>query len=211
MSYPGQQPPPGGVPYYGPPPGYIPQGQYVVPPPTLAPNGQPLAGFGDRFLAYLIDVAVMFGVVIVLMIPTFIAMFAVIGASVGSIETDPETGEITDGGDLALFFGPLLAIELGFFVLLLVAYYVYYVELFPSRRGVTLGKRAMKLALVRLNDPAAPITRGVAAKRWAMQFGVGSVVPLFSWVDNLWQLWDKPWQQCLHDKVAETVVVKVST
>ncbi|MEU3454082.1 hypothetical protein ABZ671_10820 [Micromonospora sp. NPDC006766] len=28
--------------------------------------------------------------------------------------------------------------------------------------------------------------------------------------DGFWQLWDKPWQQCLHDKFAGTVVVKVA-
>jgi hypothetical protein len=35
--------------------------------------------------------------------------------------------------------------------------------------------------------------------------------PLAGFGDGLWQLWDKPWQQCLHDKFAGTVVVKVST
>jgi hypothetical protein len=29
-------------------------------------------------------------------------------------------------------------------------------------------------------------------------------------VDGLWQLWDKPFQQCLHDKAAGTVVVKLT-
>ena len=29
-------------------------------------------------------------------------------------------------------------------------------------------------------------------------------------VDGLWQLWDKPYLQTLHDKAAQTVVVKVS-
>ncbi|UWP83007.1 RDD family protein [Dactylosporangium fulvum] len=176
-----------------------------------APNGMPLAGFGDRLLAYLIDVAVLAGVLLLLAIPAMIGMFAIIGAEFAGLSTDPETGEIIGEPNLAMIFGPLLAVELGLVVLSMVAVYLYHVELFPNRRGVTLGKRAMKLRLIRLDNPAAPITRGVAAKRWAMQFLVGGVVPLFSWVDGLWQLWDKPYQQCLHDKVAETVVVKVST
>jgi hypothetical protein len=29
-------------------------------------------------------------------------------------------------------------------------------------------------------------------------------------IDGFWQLWDKPFQQTLHDKAAQTVVVKVS-
>ncbi len=30
---------------------------------------------------------------------------------------------------------------------------------------------------------------------------------LFLLLDDLWPLWDKPWQQALHDKAAKTVVV----
>ncbi|WP_426509365.1 RDD family protein [Dactylosporangium sp. McL0621] len=78
-----------------------------------------------------------------------------------------------------------------------------------GRTGVTWGKRAMKLQLIRLDDLAAPVDRGVLAKRWATQSLVGAVVPFFSWVDGLWQLWDKPYQQCLRDKAAGTIVVKV--
>jgi len=58
--------------------------------------------------------------------------------------------------------------------------------------------------------PGAPLTRGAAAKRWGVYQIVGAIVPVFSWVDGLWQLWDKPFQQCLHDKAAGTVVVKLT-
>jgi hypothetical protein len=34
-------------------------------------------------------------------------------------------------------------------------------------------------------------------------------VPFLSYLDGLWQLWDKPYLQCLHYKFAQTVVVKV--
>ena len=34
-------------------------------------------------------------------------------------------------------------------------------------------------------------------------------MPFFSYLDGLWQLWDKPFLQTLHDKAAQTVVVKV--
>ena len=40
------------------------------------------------------------------------------------------------------------------------------------------------------------------AKRFLVQDVAGSFVPFFSWLDGLWQLWDKPYQQCLHDKFA---------
>jgi hypothetical protein len=34
-------------------------------------------------------------------------------------------------------------------------------------------------------------------------------IPFLGLIDGLWQLWDKPLQQCLHDKAAQTVVVKL--
>ena len=34
-------------------------------------------------------------------------------------------------------------------------------------------------------------------------------LPFFRWIDGLWQLWDQPYKQCLHDKWPGTVVIKV--
>jgi hypothetical protein len=53
------------------------------------------------------------------------------------------------------------------------------------------------------------MTRGVAARRWLANVVAGAIIPFWRWIDGLWQLWDKPYQQCLHDKFARTVVVKV--
>ncbi|MGI5246591.1 RDD family protein [Dactylosporangium sp. CA-139066] len=161
-----------------------------------APNGMPLAGFGDRFLAYLIDGLVTFGVAVVLAIPIFIAMFAVIA---GTANTDSSSA----GPSILL----ILLFEFGYVLAILAWIYIYHVEMF-GHSGVTWGKRAMKLRIIRLDDPAAPPTRGVMARRWAVQNVAGAVVPFFSYVDGLWQLWDKPYQQCLHDKAAGTIVVK---
>jgi uncharacterized RDD family membrane protein YckC len=161
-----------------------------------APNGMPLAGFGDRFLAYLIDVAVTMGVALVLAIPLVIGVIAVIAGS-----------SATDSADAGPSFALLLLFELGYVVAIIGWIYIYHVEMF-GHTGVTWGKRAMKLQIIRLDDPSTPPTRGVMAKRWAVQNVVGSIVPFFSYVDNLWQLWDKPYQQCLHDKAAGTIVVK---
>ena len=33
--------------------------------------------------------------------------------------------------------------------------------------------------------------------------------PFLGYLDGFWQLWDKPYRQCLHDKWPRTVVVKV--
>ena len=78
------------------------------------------------------------------------------------------------------------------------------------RSGQTIGKKALKIRVVPL-DPAATLTRGMLAKRYLIEFVVGVVVPFFQYLDGLWQLWDKPYLQTLHDKVAETVVIKVSS
>jgi uncharacterized RDD family membrane protein YckC len=170
-----------------------------VPPGLVpyAPNGMPLAGFGDRFLAYLIDVAVTVGVSFVLGIPLVIGMVAVIAGTSSADSSDA-------GPSIAL----ILLIELGYVLAILAWVYIYHVEMF-GHTGVTWGKRAMKLQIIRTDDPSAPLNRGVLAKRWAVQNLVGIIVPFFSWIDGLWQLWDKPYQQCLHDKAAATIVVKV--
>ncbi|WP_432834010.1 RDD family protein [Dactylosporangium sp. CA-092794] len=173
----------------------------------LAPNGMPLAGFGDRLLAFLIDGAVLFGVGLVLAIPTVIGMVAVFAGAASSLDTDPVTGEVTGSPNVGLFFGVPLLIEFGYLLVMLAAGYIYHVEMF-RRTGITWGKRAMKLLLIRADDPAAPINRGVLVKRWAVQNLGGFVIPFFSYLDGLWQLWDKPYQQCLHDKAAGTIVVK---
>jgi hypothetical protein len=58
-------------------------------------------------------------------------------------------------------------------------------------------------------DPGRALTRGMAAKRYLVENGAGTVLPFFVYLDGLWQLWD-PYQQTLPDKAAQTVVVKVS-
>ncbi|GAA2375613.1 RDD family protein [Dactylosporangium salmoneum] len=161
-----------------------------------APNGMPLANFGDRFVAYLIDAAVLFAVNLVLAIPVFIGIIAVIASAASNNSTNA-----------SVFIGVPLLIELGYILAIVAVVYVYHVEMF-GRTGITWGKRAMKLQIIRTDNPALPVDRGVLLKRWAVQFAVGIVVPFFSWVDNLWLLWDKPYQQCLHDKAAGTIVVK---
>src|SRR6185503_2172461 len=50
-------------------------------------------------------------------------------------------------------------------------------------------------------DPDLALTRGHAFKRYLVERGA-ALVPAMTWVDGLWQLWDKPYQQCLHDKFA---------
>ncbi|MEV2238951.1 RDD family protein [Micromonospora sp. NPDC049891] len=187
-----------------PPPGWA----AGPPPPVLGPGGQPLASFGDRLLAYLIDTAIATGVLMVLFLPVFLVFWLRILSTLNWTNPDGTPAE----PDLATLFSdlvlPMLVLQAGLIVLMLGLYWLYHVE-YLKRTGQTLGKKIMNLRVVSL-DPTRTLDRRMAGKRYLVQFVGGSLVPGGSYVDGLWQLWDKPWQQCLHDKFAGTVVVKVS-
>jgi uncharacterized RDD family membrane protein YckC len=197
---PGYLPPGYGPPGFSPQPGYRPPA--YPPPPPVSPGGQPLASFLDRFLAYLLDGVVFTAVTLVLLLPPFfIALFALMPDFEVDAYGQPEDVDVFQ------FLGPLLLLELGLVVVALALAYVYYVEMM-FRSGQTLGKKVMKLRVVPV-DPAASLDRGMAAKRYLAQHVAGVVLPFYTYVDGFWQLWDKPLQQCLHDKFAQTVVVKL--
>jgi len=203
--------PPTGAPY-GPPPGYpapgYPPGHppQMPAPPALSPGGAPLADFGSRLAAYLIDSLILGGIALVIALPVFFIVF--FNRMSDLIDaTDPYTGNVDSSTFFTDFFLPILLVELGLILLMLVIYYFYTVEML-LRSGQTLGKKAMKIRVVPI-DPAATLTRGMATKRYLIEYAVAALVPFFSYLDGFWQLWDKPYQQTLHDKVAKTVVIKV--
>lgn len=206
-----QQPPaagyavPAGVPGYGhaghpPAGGFAGQQQagYASQQPT-APNGQELADVWMRLLARLIDGLIVGGVLSVVTIPVMIGVFVL---SIGSLEADADGN--TSGG--LSFLLVIVIAELIVFLLALVAQYVYDVEM-CKRTGQTVGKRILKLRVTAL-DPNQPLDRGALAKRWLVS-SPGGLVPGLSLLNPMWCLWDQPYRQCLHDKFAKTVVVKV--
>ncbi|MFB4313101.1 RDD family protein [Actinomadura sp. 21ATH] len=79
--------------------------------------------------------------------------------------------------------------------------------------GRTLGKRVMKLRVAPKSDIDAPLPAGRGLGRAAaypLLFTIIGALPLIGLVSTLnvlWHLWDRPLRQCLHDKVAGTVVV----
>ncbi|GAA0544662.1 hypothetical protein GCM10010172_27810 [Paractinoplanes ferrugineus] len=183
----------------------MPPGYYYVPvrpPVPVSPGGLPLADFGTRLVAYIIDSLFMSVFALILAVP---GLFLVLRHLPDPAQYADDT---SPGRFLGDFLGPLLLFELALFVVMLVGYYLYSVE-YAHRGGQTLGKKAMKIRIVPL-DPHLRYTRGMAAKRFLIEYVGGVLVPFFSYLDGLWQLWDKPYQQALHDKVAGTVVVKVS-
>ncbi len=96
--------------------------------------------------------------------------------------------------------GPFL-IELCFTICVAVLYY----WLLTAYWGTTIGKRWAGVWVVTARDQSR--VSMTAAFLRALVFVVGAeVVPLFFLVDNLWLLWDQR-RQCLHDKLARTIVV----
>lgn len=202
-----------------PPPGAWQQPLAWVPPPPprpVAPNGQPLAGFGDRFLAFLIDYLIYLAVSLIWTIPIMIWWFISVFNWMDQMQRDFETNDPYASqpmpGDM---FGSMLEMYIPMFILMGASIvlgaaftYLYFGEYQLSKDGQTVGKRVMKIKVIPV-DPAQSLTRLDLVKRWALQWLVGMFVPLFQFLDGLWQLWDKPLQQCLHDKAAATVVVKV--
>ena len=161
----------------------------------VAPGGAPLAGFGDRILARLIDIAV-------LIVPTIVAelVAAVPFIIMATAGVDHPSG--------AAVFATLLGSFALFATLIVAVYYVYEVAMM-HRTGQTLGKRALRIRVVREVD-GGPIDRAAATRRWLVAYVAPMVAFGFSRLDVLWLLWDQPYRQCLHDKCAGTVVVKVS-
>ncbi|GAA2400168.1 hypothetical protein Cme02nite_59300 [Catellatospora methionotrophica] len=199
-------------PWAGQPTGWVPPppppGARSFIPVPLAPNGQPLARFGDRLLAYLLDGLIVSAIAMIFTVPMVIVlMFTVVGWN------DPSPGFTDAYGEPDLdaflrFFSTMFVVFVAFFVGNMLVTYLYLVEYQLRRGGETVGKRVLKLRVVKV-QPGQALTRGDLTKRWAVERVGGVFIPMFSYLDGLWQLWDKPLQQCLHDKAAQTVVVKV--
>ncbi|MFJ9420153.1 RDD family protein [Streptomyces sp. NPDC101227] len=147
----------------------------------------PLANRGRRLVARIID-AIIIGV------PVTVIMNLIVGwvnyTSTSSVETSKQA---TVSG-----------------VTMLV--YLLYEGLMLTSRGQTVGKMAMKIRVAMLANGAVPA--GQAGWIRAAVYTLPEIVPccgfIFWLVNVLWCTWDKPYQQCLHDKAAKTVVVSTA-
>ncbi|KIZ18730.1 RDD family protein [Streptomyces natalensis] len=194
-----QEPPAGGGPSGGGPQGGPGRTPYSQTPYADNPYGgeygaadplagmPPLANRGRRLVARIID-AIIIGV------PVGVIMNVIVGwanyTSTSSIETSKQA---TVSG-----------------VTMLV--YLIYEGLMLTSRGQTVGKMAMKIRVAMLANGAVPA--GQAGWIRAAVYTLPEVVPccgfIFWLVNVLWCTWDKPYQQCLHDKAAKTVVVSTA-
>ena len=150
---------------------------------------QPLAPWWKRLVAIIVDGLVLgFGGIIVLLI-----IGAVVGSSNNQTPNPPATnGQVAAGVIVASLFIALIGA-------------IYYGALNGSRRGQTVGKLALGIA-VRDARSGGPIGfwRALARALVVWLFSILLVIPYV--LDSLAPLWDKR-RQAWHDKVANSVVV----
>ncbi|WP_425833200.1 RDD family protein [Streptomyces fractus] len=154
------------------------------------------AGLGKRFAARLID-SVVVG-----------AVTATVAVPLGTKAADHINGKIDEAkasghqvtvwlldGTTGTYLGIVLAV-------LLVAGTLY--EALPtSKWGHTLGKKLLGLTVRDIEEHESP-TFVSALKRW-LAYSVPGVL-VVGVLGVLWGAFDRPWRQCLHDKVARTFV-----
>jgi uncharacterized RDD family membrane protein YckC len=211
----GQQPPYGPAPHYGPPPA-----DYRAMPPAYAtnfglkttPDGVPLASYGQRVGAWLIDSVIQVLITTVAAwywISQFVTWYTtwfteLMNEAESGVQPTVDQSQLTT--EIA---GLVLPITL---VSFLVA--VVYQVAFLTWKGATPGKMALGIA-VRLRERPGNPSLLVALKRQTIYIaaqllglipGIGAVSPLATFLDLLWPLWDDK-RQALHDKVAATNVV----
>jgi len=98
-------------------------------------------------------------------------------------------------GLILLAVGTTLALQLAYEVVLTAVW------------GMTLGKRAVGIRVRSIDEDRLPTWLESLLRAGVMLLGSAVGSGVFTLLDYLWPLWDKPWQQALHDKVAHTIVV----
>ncbi|MFB9239978.1 RDD family protein [Plantactinospora siamensis] len=197
----------------GPPPGWT---GSPVPPgfrfPEPRPHGLALAALGPRLVARLIDILAVLLLNVVVngwfvwryvqeVAPVYREVLRRSMAGDSSTDNLPQAGEQAAGLQIAI-------------LLIIVALWFAYEVPAVATTGQTLGKRLMGVKVVSVGaDPG--LTFGRSMRRWNVLGGV----PVFLWVccvgfviqfiDSLYPLFDRPLRQALHDKAAQTVVVRV--
>ena len=151
-------------------------------------SGQPLASWGTRLGAYVIDG-------LILLLPVVILAVVVIAIAAGS-----DTGAVVTA-------------ILGVLAYLVVAF-IYAPVLMAregARNGQTWGKQMLDIRVVR--DNGQPMSFGWAALREVAVKGLAvtiasSIIPIIPWFLNFfWPLWDDQ-NRALHDMVVSTHVVR---
>ncbi len=174
------------MPGYGPPPGYVTSGANIRIDPILQVT---LAPWWKRLIAILIDG-------LILGLGGFI-IFLVIAAGLASHADTSNSQPATAGSVLGIYLGLMLISS--------IPGAIYYAIMNGSRRGQTVGKMALGIA-VRDARTGGPIGfwRALGRNLIIVVFRVLLYIPYI--LDSLAPLWDAR-RQAWHDKVAHSVVV----
>ena len=145
---------------------------------------------GTRFGAAIVD-----GIITtIIAMPFVIAMFR--GMNVSAVDTPPSF-------DPSLIFGPLGLLSL----VLSIAWIAYTIHL-VQKNGQTIGKKLLNIKVVRSDGSRASLGRIFWLRNVvnAIPGAIPLVGNLYVLADHLFIFGEK--RQCLHDKIADTIVVK---
>jgi uncharacterized RDD family membrane protein YckC len=186
---PGEEPP--AVPVF---PGAAPANPFLSAVTREAPSAEPqLADRGKRLAAVILDTLL----ALLVAAPGLALLFAGAASSGGLDEAvENETFPFEFGAPLLLMLVPLL----GFLI-----YQIYLL----TTRGQTLGKRLLKIRIVRTDGSKPGFVHAVLLRSVVMQFigAIPFVGGIVSFVDPL--LIFREDRRCLHDMIADTTVIDV--
>ena len=147
-----------------------------------------LAGRLSRLLAWFLD-----GVIASLMI---YVPGAIVAAATGAIE---ELRRPESEFDFGVFAVPLFVCFMGFVA------WAWMTTLLVARYGQTMAKRLLEIKVVRSDGSQASLGR-IFWLRNVVGTYVLSLIPLYFFIDSLLIFGER--RQCIHDLVADTIVVK---
>jgi uncharacterized RDD family membrane protein YckC len=178
---------------------------------ATTPDGQPLAGYGQRVGAFILD----------WLLQTFIAgllgsYFLVQAFSRYFDQVSSMMNTVQGGGqpDFNALMDSIDSTQLMYFSVVSIVVFAAYQYFFLTRSGQTPGKMATGIS-VRLRERPGPPPSAVVLRRIGLPIAlfvlqivplVGTIAGLARLLDLLWPAWDER-KQALHDKVAGTNVV----
>lgn len=166
---------------------------------TTTDDGVPLASWGRRAGARVIDTAITVPVSLVLCLPVVTDLVAHLGDVMSQQESASSINpfavyDVRTLRDLGVISLVSLVVSLAYEMGLLLW------------KAATVGKLVLGLR-VRRWAPGERLDASVIARRWVGYQGLGQLLGgVYTTLDGLWPLWD-PRRQALHDKLAGTCVV----
>ncbi len=163
-------------------------------------DGLPLASWGGRVLAWLLDALVILAAGTLVVLPWMVGFVQ----RLALLLEERSHGVVTPGEDVAIRLGlwDVMPWVGGWLVGILV-----YAVAFPMWRGQTPGKAVKGISVRRASVPG-PLPFWVAVRRVVLPMlytlPAGGIV--VAALDGCWPLWDER-RQALHDKMAGTQVV----